>query len=109
MKIPYRRDYKSGHAVELLKSGKQYFASCIREIDNARHYIHFQTYIVDDDETGRRFINALIKAAKRGVRVYFLLDAYGGKSLTANLIAEINEAGILFRNFLPHSLQKISR
>lgn len=106
MKIPYRRDYKSGHAVELLKSGKQYFASCIREIDNARHYIHFQTYIVDDDETGRRFINALIKAAKRGVRVYFLLDAYGGKSLTANLIAEINEAGILFRKFSPAFITK---
>ncbi|MBK8884196.1 MAG: phosphatidylserine/phosphatidylglycerophosphate/cardiolipin synthase family protein [Bacteroidales bacterium] len=106
MKIPYRRDYKSGHAVELLKSGKQYFASCIREIDNARHYIHFQTYIVDDDETGRRFINALIKAAKRGVRVYFLLDAYGGKSLTANLVAEINEAGILFRKFSPAFITK---
>ena len=48
-------------------------------IDEAKHFIHFQTYIVDDDETGIRIINALIRAAKRGVRVYFLLDAFGSR------------------------------
>jgi cardiolipin synthase A/B len=106
MKIPTRRDYKSGHAVELLRSGKQYFTACLREIDKARKYIHFQTYIVDDDETGRRFVNALIKAAKRGVRVYFLIDAYGGASFSKNLIAEVEEAGILFRKFSPAFITK---
>ena len=106
MKIPSRRDYKSGHAVELLRSGKQYFTACMREIDKAKHFIHFQTYIVDDDETGRRFVNALIKAAKRGVRVYFLLDAYGGSSFSKNLIDEVAEAGILFRKFSPRLITK---
>jgi cardiolipin synthase A/B len=101
MKIPSRRDYKGGHAVELLRSGRQYFTTCIREIDKAKHFIHFQTYIVDDDETGRRFVNALIEAAKRGVRVYFLLDAYGGASFSKNLIDKVEEAGILFRKFSP--------
>jgi cardiolipin synthase len=99
MKIRSRRDYKSGHTVELLRSGRQYFTTCLREIDKAEHYIHFQTYIVDDDETGRRFVNSLIKASKRGVRVYFLLDAYGGRSFSENLINEVYEAGILFRKF----------
>jgi cardiolipin synthase len=99
MKIPSRRDYKSGHAVELLRSGRQYFTECIKEIGKAKHYIHFQTYIVDDDETGRRFVNALIKAAKRGVRVYFLLDAYGGSSFSKNLTDTVEEAGIMFRKF----------
>lgn len=101
MKLISKRDYKGGHKVELLRSGKQYFTECIKEIDKAVHYIHFQTYIVDDDETGRRFVNALIRAAKRGVRVYFLLDAFGGGSFSENLIAEVNEAGILFRKFSP--------
>ncbi len=99
MKIPSRRDYKSGHAVELLRSGRQYFSACVKEIDKAKHYIHFQTYIVDDDETGRRFVNALIKAARRGVRVYFLLDAFGGSSFSKNLTDAVEEAGILFRKF----------
>jgi cardiolipin synthase A/B len=106
MKIRSRRDYKSGHAVELLRSGRQYFASCIKEIDNAKHFIHFQTYIVDDDETGRRFVNALIRASKRGVRVYFLLDAYGSSTFSKNLIDEVEEAGILFRKFSPAFITK---
>ena len=101
MKIPSRRDYKGGHSVELLRSGKQYFTACQKEIEKAKHYIHFQTYIVDDDETGRRFVNSLIKAAKRGVNVYFLLDAYGGSSFSKTLTNEVEEAGIFFRKFSP--------
>jgi cardiolipin synthase A/B len=99
MKIPSRRDYKSGHSVRLLRSGENYFAACEKAIDGAKHYIHFQTYIVVDDETGRRFVDALIRAAKRGVRVYFLLDAYGGGSFSKNLINKVEEAGIFFRKF----------
>jgi cardiolipin synthase len=75
-------------------------------IDEARHYIHFQTYIVDDDATGRRIVNALIRAARRGVRVYFLLDAYGGNSFSKDLIKQVEEAGILFRLFSPQMITK---
>jgi cardiolipin synthase A/B len=101
MKIPSRHDYKSGHFIELLRSGEQYFAACEKVIDEAEHYIHFQTYIVDDDMTGRRFVAALIRAAERGVRVYFLLDAYGGGSFSKDLITKVEKAGILFRKFSP--------
>jgi cardiolipin synthase len=85
----------------LLRTGKSYFDACEKAIDEAKHYIHFQTYIVDDDVTGTRFVSALIRAAKRGIRVYFLLDAYGGKSFTKELIKMVEDAGILFRLFSP--------
>ena len=101
MKIPSRYDYKNGHSVGLLRSGESYFAACEKAIDEAKHYIHFQTYIVDDDETGRRFVNALKRAVDRGVRVYFLLDAYGGGSFSKDLKKKVEEAGILFRMFSP--------
>lgn len=106
MKIPSRHDYRSGHSIELLRSGENYFAVCEKVIDNARHYIHFQTYIVDNDETGNRFLKALIRAAKRGVRVYFLLDAYGGGSFTDEMVSKTEEAGILFRKFSPGLITK---
>jgi cardiolipin synthase len=106
MKIPSRHEYKSGHSIELLRSGENYFAACEKVIDEAKEYIHFQTYIVDDDETGRRMVNALIRAAARGVRVYFLLDAFGGGTFTRELINKIEEAGILFRKFSPRLITK---
>jgi cardiolipin synthase len=101
MKIHTRHDYKNGHSIELLRSGENYFAACEKAIDEANQFIHFQTYIVDDDDTGRRYVNALIRAAERGVRVYFLLDAYGGGSFSKELIIKVEEAGIFFRKFSP--------
>jgi cardiolipin synthase len=101
MKTSSRHDYKSGHSIELLRSGENYFAACEKAIDGAEQFIHFQTYIVDDDSTGRRFVDALIRAAGRGVKVYFLLDAYGGGSFSKELITKVEEAGILFRKFSP--------
>ena len=101
MKNPSGRDYKGGHSVQLLRSGRSYFSACRKAIDEAKHFIHFQTYIVDDDETGRSLVRSFVRAAKRGVRVYFLLDAYGGVSFSKELIRQVEEAGILFRQFSP--------
>jgi cardiolipin synthase A/B len=106
MQISARNDYKGGHYVELLQSGENFFAACEKAIDEARQYIHFQTYIVDDDETGRRISNAFIRAAGRGVRVYFLLDAYGGSSFSKDLINDVEKAGIFFRMFSPGLITK---
>ena len=101
MQVPSRHDYRDGHSIELLRSGENFFSACENAIDEAKRFIHFQTYIVDDDETGRRIVDALIRAAGRGIRVYFLLDAYGGKSFSRDLIKKVDEAGILFRLFSP--------
>ena len=106
MKIPSRHDYKSGHYVELLRSGKSYFDACEKAIDEAKYLIHFQTYIVDDDETGRQIVDALIRAAERGVIIYFLLDAYGGGTFTKEMIHRVEEAGIQFRKFSPRFITR---
>jgi cardiolipin synthase len=106
MQIPSRHDYRNGHRIELLRSGENFFAVCEQTIDEAKHYIHFQTYIVDNDDTGRRIVNALIRASERGVRVYFLLDAYGGVSFSKELINRVEKAGILFRLFSPGLITK---
>jgi cardiolipin synthase A/B len=106
MQIPSRHDYVEGHSIELLRSGENFFAAFEKTVDEAKHYIHFQTYIVDDDETGRRIVNALIRASERGVRVYFLLDAYGGASFSKELINMVEKAGVLFRLFSPALITK---
>jgi cardiolipin synthase A/B len=102
MKIPlYRHNYRGGHQISLLRSGPSFFSAVEKIIDDAKQFIHFQTYIIDEDETGIRIINALIRAAKRGVRTYLLLDAFGTKYLSNELINSIENSGILFRFFSP--------
>ncbi|MCX6302381.1 MAG: phospholipase D-like domain-containing protein, partial [Bacteroidia bacterium] len=107
MKTPsHIHDYKNGHYIELLQSGEQFFASVEKVIDEAKHYIHFQTYILDEDETGVRIVNALIRAAVRGVRTYLLLDAFGTGYLSKEFIDSIENSGILFRFFSPTLITK---
>lgn len=101
MKRPPKHEYKEGHQVELLQSGDPFFSAVIKVIDEAKRYIHFQTYIIDEDDTGRRIAEALVRAAGRGVRIYMLLDAFGTKYLTKEFIDTIENSGILFRFFSP--------
>ncbi len=103
---PPKHDYKEGHHVELLQSGEPFFSAVIRAIDAAKQYIHFQTYIIDEDNTGRRVVDALVRAARRGVRIYMLLDAFGTKYLTKEFIDTIEDSGILFRFFSPVFITK---
>jgi cardiolipin synthase len=106
MKRHSRHDYKEGHSVKLVQSGEPFFAANIKAIDEARQYIHFQTYIVDEDETGQIIIDALVRAAGRGVRIYLLLDAFGTKYLSDDFIKKIEDSGILFRFFSPVFITK---
>lgn len=100
------REYRNGHYIELLQSGTPFFNSVEKVIDEAQSFIHFHSYIIDEDETGIRIVNALIRAAKRGVRTYLLLDAFGTKYLTESFIDSIENAGILFRFFSPTFITK---
>jgi cardiolipin synthase len=98
--------YKGGHQVTLLRSGEEFFAAVENIIDGAKDYIHFQAYILDEDETGTRMVNALVRAAGRGVRTYLLLDAFGTKYLSDELVKKIEGSGILFRFFSPTFITK---
>ncbi|MBN1108683.1 MAG: hypothetical protein JXR66_01665 [Bacteroidales bacterium] len=102
MKIPlYRHNYRGGHQVELLQSGEPFFAAVEKVIDKALHFIHLHTYLIDEDETGLRIINSLIRASERGVRTYLLLDAFGTKYLSKELLDRIEGSGIFFRFYSP--------
>ncbi len=99
-------DYKSGHYIELLNSGESYFGTVEKIINEAKQFIHFHVYIIDEDKTGLRIFNALLRASERGVRVYLLLEAFGTKYLSNDLINRIEKSGILFRFFSPTFVTK---
>lgn len=87
--------------VELIQGGSDYFTLLNKLINEASQSIHFQTYIYDDDETGRQVTNALIAAARRGVKIFMLLDQYGSQGLSKEWVKKVRDAGIFFRFFRP--------
>ena len=71
--------YTTDNSIELVRGGAPYFNVLEKLINEAAESIHFQMYIYEDDETGKRIADALIRAAHRGVKIYMLLDGYASR------------------------------
>jgi cardiolipin synthase A/B len=93
--------YLLGNSVRLIKGGLEYFNLMEELIDRATTVIYLQTYIFEADETGKRIINALIRAAKRKVKVFILLDGYASQGLPYWVMESFHNINILFNWFHP--------
>jgi cardiolipin synthase len=93
--------YSHDNAVKLLHGGREYFDVLKLLINKARHTIHLQFYIFNDDETGKEISDALIKAAAKGVTIYLLIDGYESRFLPQTFIDKLLNAGIKFEQFEP--------
>ena len=107
--MPY---YLKGNKIELFKNGKDYFAAVIQSIKQAKKSIFVEAYIFSHDVTGEKILTALKEAAKKGIKVYLLLDGFGSRDLSQNIIDEIKASKIhfLFYNpkISPYQMQRIS-
>ncbi len=66
------------HAVILLDRGQDSLTARLHLIHTAKQTIELQTFIFDQDDTGQLTLQALMDAAKRGVKVRVLLDQQYG-------------------------------
>src|SRR5262245_20608040 len=66
-----------GNAVRLLCDGPENFPVWLAAIAAAKRTVHLENYIIASDDTGRTFADALIEAAKRGVRCRVIYDWLG--------------------------------
>ncbi len=91
-----------------LPDGATAYTRIIEAIGLARQSVRFEFYIVAPDATGARFRAALVAAARRGLRVEVLVDAFGSASLPANYWDELRAAGGSVRVFNPISWRLFS-
>lgn len=56
--------------------GEPLYAAMLAAIESARERILFETFIIKSDAVGRRFKEALVAAAERGVDVYVIYDGF---------------------------------
>src|SRR5690349_5121892 len=66
------------NSVKLLIDAAENYPAWLEAISLARHYVHFESYIVHEDDAGRQFAAALIAKAQQGVRVRLVYDWLGG-------------------------------
>jgi cardiolipin synthase len=63
--------------------------------------VRLETYIYIDDAIGRRIAEALMRAARRGVRVRVMLDGFGSRGLSSEFVPELRAAGVAVQIFRP--------
>ena len=104
--------YLKENKIKLLKNGKDYFASVIQSIKQARQSIFVEAYIFSYDVTGIKILSALKEATKRNIDVYLLLDGFGSRDLSKEVIDEIKAAKIHFLFYhpkiSPYQMKRIS-
>ena len=86
--------FVSGNRIKLLRTGTEYFPALEAAFDAAKREICLETYIFEDDITGRRIAQALMRAARRGVAIHVLLDGFGSKDINEELLQEMRNCGV---------------
>lgn len=96
-----------GGTFEVLTNGVQIMPAMLAAIEQARERIVFETYVFSDGEYARQFSAALAAAARRGVRVYLLLDALGAKGLGDDNERTMRDAGVHLAWFNPLTFRQV--
>ena len=91
--------FTSNNAIKLLIDGEQTFSQMLKAIAEAQHYILLQSYIINNDEIGNKFKEALIAKAKLGVRIYLLYDALGSRKLARTYLKTLRQNGVEVSSF----------
>ena len=93
-----------GNAAELIVDSQEAIDRIIADIDAAERHAHVMFYIFQDDQTGSSVLEALYRAAARGVTCRLLVDAVGSRKLVSNRGDEIRARGIQLHAALPVGL-----
>lgn len=90
-----------GHLIELLEGGDALFPALIAAMDAAQYEVRLETYIFNNDASGTQVMQALVRNARRGVKVYLVVDGLGTPRLPAGWLAEFAQAGVQYLRFRP--------
>lgn len=82
------------NTAKLLVNGEEKFPDVIESLKNARHHIHIEYYIYNNDEIGNQLAQVLMDKAREGVQVRFIYDDYGCRGIRKNIVKELRAAGV---------------
>lgn len=88
------RELLSYNDYKLLVNGENKFPEVFKEISVAKHHIHLEYYIWENDSIGNELKNLLIKKHKEGLQVRVMYDAFGSRGIKNNIVRELREAGV---------------
>ena len=87
------------NSVKLLINGEEKFPEVVEALRNAKHHIHIEYYIFEQDEIGEQIENILIEKSNEGVQVRFIYDDFGSPHIKKKTEEKMKKAGIEIHPF----------
>ncbi len=97
--------WRSGNHFQLLDDNERFFERMLQTIESATAYVLLEMYLVESGIIAGRFVEALGRAARRGIRVCVIFDGFGSLGLGAAYRRTLIEAGVELRTFNPIALR----
>ncbi len=91
----------TGNRVQLLQDGPATYRAMLAAIAAAQDHINMETYILEDDDVGQKFAQALIAKQRQGVQVNLIHDSAGTIGTPAAFFERLQESGIKVLEFNP--------
>ncbi len=70
-----------GNRGELMENSYAAVDAMVRDIDSAKHHVHVNFYIWLTDQSGCKMVDAICRAAKRGVTCRVMADGLGSRAM----------------------------
>lgn len=83
-----------GNAVDVLVNGEGKFPNLINSLKQAKHHIHIEYYIYENDDIGQELADVLIAKAAEGVTVRFIYDHFGSHNIHRRLARRLRAHGV---------------
>jgi len=93
--------WRNNNDFELLIDSDNFFPEMLQAIDSAESFIFLEQYLIKSGNIFDLFINALINAAERGVKIFILFDDYGSKEVSPKDINRLTRNNIYFAHYNP--------
>ncbi len=90
-----------GNKLTLLQNGPATYQAMFAAIRAAKDHINLETFIFDDDETGKQFSDLLLERQAAGVQVNVIHDSVGGISTPKAFFDRLRDGGIQVLEFNP--------
>ena len=90
-----------GNKVLLLADGQATYTAMFKALQSAKDHINLESYIIEDDETGRKFADLLLQKQAKGVQVNIIYDSMGSVKTPAAFFQRLRDKGIQVVEFNP--------
>lgn len=93
--------WRAGNRFELLVDGPAFFPRMLQAIDQASAGVDLELYLVSSGACADALLDVLERAARRGVQVRCLFDAFGSQGLSVSDRQRLVRAGVVLRCYNP--------